>query len=73
MIRSLPPTDISTKQSPPIPVMCGSTTASTAAAAIAASIAMPPAFRVSMAARVASGCEVAAAASPAITTERPGA
>ena len=47
------------KQSPPIPVIGHSTTASTAAVAIAASTALPPAFRMSMAARLAAGCEVA--------------
>ncbi|GAB2175361.1 hypothetical protein DLREEDagr8_09190 [Dongia sp. agr-C8] len=72
-MRSLPPTDISTKQSPPIPVIAGSTTARTAAAAMAASIAVPPASSISMAVSVAEGCDVAAAAWPATTTERPGA
>ena len=47
------------KQSPPIPVMGHSTTASTAAVAIAASTALPPAFSTSMAARLPAGCEVA--------------
>jgi hypothetical protein len=69
----VPPTAISTKQSPPIPVMAGSTTPSTAAAAIAASIAVPPASSIWIAVRVARGWAVAAAASPATTTERPAA
>src|SRR6516162_2312640 len=58
--------------SPPMPVDCGSTTASTAAAAIAASTALPPLLRVSMAVSVASGWEVAAAPSVARIGERPG-
>ncbi len=41
--------DRMTKQSPPIPVMCGSTTQRTAEAAIAASTALPPVRRMSMA------------------------
>ena len=48
------------KQSPPTPVMAGSTTQSTAEATTAASAALPPARSVSMAARVARGAEVAA-------------
>ena len=48
------------KQSPPIPVMAGSTTQSTAEAVTAASTALPPAFRHSTAASVAIGAEVAA-------------
>ena len=50
-----------TKQSPPMPQEIGSPKPSTALAAIAASTAEPPAFRMSMAASVASGCAVAAA------------
>src|ERR687885_824118 len=60
------------KPSPPMPVDCGSTTASTAAAAIAASMALPPAFRISIAATVASGWEVEAAASVTRNGDRPG-
>ncbi len=60
------------KQSPPIPVICGSTTHSTATAVTAASAALPPARSVSTAARLANGCEVAAMPSPAMTGERPG-
>src|SRR5229473_4618349 len=60
------------KQSPPMPVMWGSTTASVAAAATAASAAVPPALRVSMATWLASGCEVAAMPSQAKTADRPG-
>src|ERR1700674_4206378 len=60
------------KQSPPMPVMCGSRTPSCAVAVTAASAALPPARRVSIAASVASGCEVAAIASQLKTGERPG-
>ena len=52
--------------------MCGSITQSTATAVIAASVALPPARSTSIAASVASGCEVAAMPSPAMTGERPG-
>ena len=55
-----------------MPVMCGSITHSTATAVTAASTALPPARSTSMAASVASGCEVAAMPSLAITGERPG-
>src|SRR5688572_18678942 len=55
-----------------MPVIAGSTTHSTATAATAASAAVPPAFSVSTAVRVASGCEVAAMPSQAMTGERPG-
>src|SRR5262245_31685228 len=55
-----------------MPVMCGSTTHSTATAATAASAAVPPAFSISMAVSVASGCDVAAMPSQARTGERPG-
>jgi hypothetical protein len=48
------------KQSPPMPVECGSITPSTATAATAASTALPPARSTSMAASVAAGIEVAA-------------
>jgi hypothetical protein len=47
--------------SPPMPVMCGSTTFSTAAAVTAASMALPPSSRVRSAAPVARGWLVAAA------------
>jgi len=60
------------KQSPPMPVICGSTTHRTATAVTAASAALPPARNASMAARLASGCEVAAMPSQAMTAERPG-
>ena len=50
-----------TKQSPPMPQEIGSPKPSTALAAMAASTAEPPAFSISMAARVASGWAVAAA------------
>src|SRR5690348_16270459 len=55
-----------------MPVMCGSTTHNTAQAATAASAALPPSRRMSIAARLASGCDVAAMASREITGERPG-
>ena len=55
----LPGLAMSAKQSPPMPVICGSTTASTAAVAIAASTALPPWRMVSMAVRLAAGWEVA--------------
>src|SRR6476619_5953647 len=55
-----------------MPVMCGSITHSTATAVTAASTALPPARSTSTAASVASGCEVAAMPSLAITGERPG-
>ena len=67
-----PSLEISTKQSPPIPVDWGSTTHCTAQAATAASTALPPALSTSSAAPVASGCEVAAMPFSARTAERPG-
>ena len=48
------------KTSPPMPVDIGSTAASMAAAATAASMALPPARSMSMAASEACGCEVQA-------------
>src|SRR5271165_6645670 len=60
------------KQSPPIPVLCGSTTHCMATAAIAASAALPPARNTSRAAKVALGCEVAAMPFAAIAADRPG-
>ena len=42
-------------KSPPMPQLIGSVTPSTALAAMAASTALPPAFRISIAASVASG------------------
>ena len=50
---------IRAKQSPPMPVIGHSTTANTAAAAIAASTALPPWRRISMAVRLAAGWKVA--------------
>ena len=47
------------KQSPPMPVECGSITPSTATAATAASSALPPARNTSSPASVAAGIEVA--------------
>src|SRR5689334_18818677 len=55
-----------------MPVICGSTTHKVATAATAASAALPPSRNVSTAAKVASGCEVAAIPLRAITGERPG-
>ena len=52
--------DISKYEPPPMPVECGSTTQRTAQAAMAASIALPPWRRMSMAVSVAAGIEVAA-------------
>src|ERR1041385_7817216 len=55
-----------------MPVICGSITQSTATAVTAASTALPPERSTSIAASVASGCEVAAMPSLAMTGERPG-
>src|SRR5258708_7451164 len=55
-----------------MPVLSGSITHSAAQAATAASAAGPPPRSASMAASVASGCEVAAMPSQAMTGERPG-
>src|SRR5579864_5634663 len=55
-----------------MPVDSGSITHSAAQAATAASAAVPPARSVSIAAIVASGCDVAAMPSQAMTGERPG-
>src|ERR1700720_4061887 len=60
------------KQSPPIPVLPGSTTHCIAPAAIAASAALPPERNTSRAAKVAIGCEVAAMPFAAIAADRPG-
>jgi len=57
-------------RSPPIPFPVGSISPSAALAAMAASIAEPPWRIVSSAIWVASGCEVAAIACGAITSER---
>src|SRR5438067_7525516 len=62
---------ISAKQSPPMPVDCGSITPSSAQAATAASAAVPPARSTSIAVRAASGCDVATMAFSAWTVERP--
>ena len=56
---------IKAKQSPPTPVMCGSTTHCTAQAAIQASAAEPPARKTASASAEAKGCDVAAAANGA--------
>jgi hypothetical protein len=55
-----------------MPVICGSTTHSTATVAMAASTALPPWRRISMAVRVAAGWEVAHIARRPYTGERPG-
>jgi hypothetical protein len=47
--------DIIAKQSPPIPVACGSTTDNMIDAAMAASIAFPPCFKIDMASSEAKG------------------
>ena len=57
--------------SPPMPVMCGSVTLSTAAAATAASMALPPRRSTSRPAAEASGWLVATAPLRAWTVERP--
>ena len=57
-------------KSPPIPLPVGSTKPSTAFAATAASIAFPPALRISNATCVASGWLVAAIPFRAMTSER---
>jgi hypothetical protein len=66
------PREYSIKQSPPIPVLCGSTTHCIATAAIAASAALPPPRNTSSAAIVAIGCDVAAIPCAAIAADRPG-
>src|SRR5215472_2325949 len=55
-----------------MPVLCGSTTHCVAAAAIAASAALPPERNTSRAVRVARGCDVAAIPFAAIAADRPG-
>jgi hypothetical protein len=60
------------KQSPPMPVIAGSVTHITAVAVIAASMALPPCLSISIAARLASGCEVAHMARVPMTCDRPG-
>ena len=62
---------ISAKQSPPMPVDCGSITPSSAQAATAASAAVPPDFSTSIAVSAASGCDVATIAFWAWTVDRP--
>ncbi len=54
-------------KSPPMPFDTGSIRPSAALAAMAASTAVPPAFKISMATCVASGCAVAAMPCCAIT------
>jgi hypothetical protein len=58
------------KKSPPMPLPVGSIRPRAALAAMAASTALPPRRITSSAIWVASGCEVAAIASGAITSER---
>jgi hypothetical protein len=70
-LTSPPPMAKRAKQSPPIPVDWGSTTHCTAQAATAASMALPPSLSTSSAARVASGCDVAAIPLLEWTGERP--
>jgi hypothetical protein len=55
-----------------MPVLCGSTTHCMAAAAIAASAALPPERNTSSAVSVALGCDVAAMPFAAIAADRPG-
>ncbi len=61
----------SAKQSPPMPVDCGSITPSMAQAATAASTAVPPARMISIAASAACGCDVATIPFWAWTVDRP--
>src|SRR6266550_855689 len=72
MISPSPRRMYRTKQSPPMPVCVASTTPSSAMAATAASIALPPRRSTSSAVSVASGCEVAAMTRIANASERPG-
>ena len=67
----LPSTEIMAKQSPPIPVMCGSATHKTAFIANAASTAFPPFFNISIPTEEASGCEDATIALELITLDLP--
>src|SRR5215831_3893844 len=63
--------EYSTKQSPPMPVLCGSATHCTATAAIAASTALPPERSTSSAVNVANWFEVAAMPLAATAADRP--
>ena len=63
--------DIIAKQSPPILVEFGSITDWTTEAAIAASIAFPPFFRIDIASNELRGCDVAAIPLSPKTLERP--
>src|SRR5437773_4624057 len=72
MILPSPRGWISAKQSPPMPVDCGSITPSTAEPATAASTAVPPSRSTSIAASEACGCEVATIALVAWTVDLPG-
>ena len=69
---SVPPGAYRQKQSPPIPVACGSITPSTATAATAASSAFPPPRKTSSAVSVANGTAVAAMPCVEYTGLRPG-
>jgi hypothetical protein len=59
------------KQSPPIPVMCGSAAHKTAFIANAASTAFPPFFNISIPTEEAIGCEDASIALELITLDLP--
>ncbi|MEY9226627.1 hypothetical protein ABH974_007105 [Bradyrhizobium ottawaense] len=72
MILPSPRGWISAKQSPPMPVDCGSITPSRADPATAASTAVPPSRNTSIAASEACGCEVATIALVAWTVDLPG-
>ena len=72
LISLEPAGEKSTKQSPPIPVICGSHIPRRTAPAIAASIAFPPFFKISNAAWAAKGWEVAHIPFSANTEDRPG-
>src|SRR5438046_4914972 len=72
MILPSPRGWISAKQSPPMPVDCGSITPRMAEPATAASTAVPPSRSTSIAASDACGCEVATIALVAWTVDLPG-
>src|SRR3954468_19386349 len=72
MILPSPRGWISAKQSPPMPVDCGSITPRMAKPATAASTAVPPSRSTSIAASDACGCEVATIALVAWTVDLPG-
>ena len=72
LMSSLPAGEKRTKQSPPIPVICGSQIPKSTAPAIAASIALPPRSRMLTAVFAAKGCDVAQSPLVEKTGDRPG-